>query len=485
MVMAGATVAAAGVCRAQAAGKRPNILFCIADDWGWPHASAYGDTVAKTPTFDRLAKEGVLFEHAYVSSPSCTPCRNSVLTGQHFWRLEDGANLWSTLDTKFPTYPLLLEEAGYHVGHWRKCWGPGDLRAGGYKSHHPHGKGTKGFQAFLKERPKGAPFCFWLGTSDPHRPYKAGTGKASGMDLAKVTVPAFWPDVPEIRSDIADYYFEVQRFDTDVGKALALLEEMGELDNTIIAMTGDHGMPFPRCKSNIYEWGVHVPLAVRWGKKIGEGRRVTDFASLIDLAPTFLEAAGVKQPEQMIGKSLTPVLSGRGEGRIDKARDHIIFGKERHVPAQAAPSMGGYPCRGVRDDGYLYIRNFEPDRWPAGVRDGATHPMNCHADSDNGPTKSFLVNHAGELGFKLFYDLSFAKRPAEELYDVKADPVQLKNLADDPAHADVKRKLAAQLMAELKDTADPRATGGPVLFDGYRYRAGYMDKRLKQLGTKQ
>ena len=154
---------------------RPNILFCIADDWGWPHAGAYGDPVVQTPTFDRVAREGALFEHAYVSSPSCTPSRNAILTGQHFWRLGPGANLWSWLEVEHPVYPLLLQEAGYHVGHWRKSWGPGRLALGGYEGEHPAGKGYReGFAAFLEQRPEGAPFCFWLGAWDPHRGYEKG-----------------------------------------------------------------------------------------------------------------------------------------------------------------------------------------------------------------------------------------------------------------------------------------------------------------------
>ena len=175
--------------------SRPNILFCIADDWGWPHAGAYGDKVVKTPTFNRLAREGVLFEYAYVSSPSCTPSRNAILTGQYHWRLKEGANLWSTLDVNIPVYPLLLEEAGYHVGFWRKSWGPGDLKAGGYTDKHPAGKHyRKGFKQFLEARPEDRPFCFWLGSSDPHRGYKKNSGKESGMDISKISLPKFYPD---------------------------------------------------------------------------------------------------------------------------------------------------------------------------------------------------------------------------------------------------------------------------------------------------
>ncbi len=460
--------------RSETPAPRPNILFCIADDWGWPHAGMYGDPVVQTPTFDRLAREGVLFEHAFVSSPSCTPCRNAILTGQYHWRLEEGANLWSTLDVTFPVYPLLLEETGYHVGHWRKCFGPGDLKAGGYGDRHPGGKRyPKGFQQFLKARPEGKPFCSWLGSSDPHRPYKAGSGREAGIDPSKIKVPGFYPDVPEIRSDMADYCFEVQRFDSDCAQAIALLEATGELDNTLIVMTGDHGMPFPRCKSNLYEMGVHVPLAVRFGAKVKPGRRVTDFVSFVDFAPTFLEAAGVAVPEGMTGRSLIPILESDRSGRIEPARDHVIFGKERHVPAQARPSMAGYPCRGLCTDRYLYIRNFKPDLWPAGVPEGAARPSGHFAGCDGGPTKAFLMDHRDDPKIRPYYDLAFAKRPAEELFDLAADPDQLKNLAGETSHLKVKYELAAKLMSELKAAADPRVTEEPARFDEYPYRARY------------
>jgi len=453
---------------------RPNILFCIADDWGWPHAGVYGDGVVKTPTFDRLAREGVVFDHAYVSSPSCTPSRNAILTGQHHWRLEEGANLHSTLDASIPVYPLLLGDAGYHVGHWRKCWGPGDLKAGGYDQRNPGGRRYKrGFAEFLEARPEGTPFCFWLGSSDPHRPYKAGSGEAAGIEPEKIRVPGFYPGAPQIRADIADYYFEVQRFDSDCAAAIDLLEASGELDNTIIVMTGDNGIPFPRCKSNIYDMGVRVPLALRWGAVVEPGRRLNDFVSLVDLAPTFLNSAAVALPTEMTGRSLLPLLESEHSGRVDAARDHVVFGKERHVPAQVSPHMGGYPCRGLRTDRYLYIRNFEPDRWPAGVPEGATHPIGQFADCDDSPTKTYLMEHRDDAEVRRFFESAFAKRRAEELYDMQSDPDQLDNLADVENYAEIKAHLAAILTAELKATGDPRALGQPVLFDSYPYRTRY------------
>ena len=471
---AGAMTLACSGARVEQHASRPNILFCIADDWGWPHAGKYGDRTVQTPAFERLANEGILFHHSYVSSPSCTPSRNSILTGQHHWRLGEGANLYSTLDTHIPVYPLLLEQAGYHVGFWRKSWGPGMLEPGGYVDSHPAGKQYGGgFGEFLDARPEGTPFCFWLGASDPHRTYEEGSGRASGIDVDAVEVPGFLPDVEPVRSDIADYYFEVQRFDSDVAAAVSLLEEIGELDNTLIVMTGDNGMPFPRCKSNIYDMGVHEPLAIRWGDVVKGGREVYDFTSFADFAPTFLAAAGVRIPETMSGRSLLPILESDKNGWIMPERDHVLFGKERHTPAQRSPSMGGYPCRGIRTDDYLYIYNFAPDRWPAGVPEGATHPIGIFADCDDGPSKTFLMEHKDDPVYSRYYELSFGKRPAEELYDMKNDPDQLNNLAGDSRYEVVRSEMNGRLMNGLRETGDPRVIGGGEVFDNAPFRATY------------
>jgi len=451
--------------------KRPNILFAIADDWGWPHAGAYGDPVVKTPAFDRLAREGVLFHHTYVSSPSCTPCRGAILTGQWHWRLEAAANLWSVFPDKFATYPELLKRAGYEVGVSGKGWGPGRTQTPGRELA---GKRYGSFQAFLAQRQKDKPFCFWLGSGDPHRPYKKGSGAASGMSLERIKLFGCFPDVPEVRGDVADYYFEVQRFDRLVGAAIASLEEIGELDNTVVLMTGDHGMPFPRCKSNLYDSGARVPLAVRWPGTVKPGRTVDDFVSFTDLAPTFMEIAGLKPTAEMTGRSLMGVLSSEKSGRIDPARDFVLVGKERHCPAQEAPNMGGYPCRAIRTHEFLYIRNFAPDRWPAGTPNyqKAAMPGAWYGDCDNGPTKTYMVeNRDKDATHRKCYDLAFAKRPAEELYDLAKDPEQLENVAANQ-HAEVRRKLAKQLTELLRESGDPRVVGGGEAFDRYPYLGG-------------
>jgi len=458
--------------------ERPNILFCLADDWSWPHASIAGDKVVKTPTFDRVARQGVLFENAFVSAPSCTPSRGAILTGQWHWRLEEGGNLWSTLPAKFTVYPDLLEEAGYHIGYTRKGWAPGRDAPGGRKRN-PAGPRYKDFREFMEARPEGRPFCFWFGSHDPHRGYKWQSGVKSGMKLEDVEVPACFPDSEEVRTDICDYYWEVQRFDTEVGGLLKMLEANGELDNTLVVISGDNGLPFPRCKSNLYDTGTNVPLAVCWPKFVKGGRVVEDFISLSDLAPTFLEAAGLEPTADMTARSFMNILRSNKSGRVDRKRDHVLTGKERHVVCQET-GTGGYPMRAIRTHDFLYIRNFKPERWPAGTPKGYAQPIDIniarprgthfgYADIDAAPTKSYMLKHRDDQKVKRLFDLAFGKRPAEELYDLAKDPDQLKNVADKPGYAKVKKKLANALMAELKETKDPRVLGKGDAFDNYPY----------------
>ena len=452
------------------ADPRPNILFAIGDDWGWPHAPAYGDKVVKTPAFDRLCREGVAFNQAYCAAPTCSASRASILTGQMFYRLEEGANLWSTLPMKFQTYTGMIEAAGYVVGLKGKGWGPGDFKAGGYQRN-PAGPGFKSFEEFLRTVPDGKPFCFWFGSADPHRSYEKGSGLSTGKKLQDVQLPPFLPDSPEVREDILDYYFEVERFDRDVGDMVALLEKAGRLDNTIVVMTGDNGMPFPRGKTNLYGYGTHQPLAVRWAAKVKGGRAVDDFISFTDFAPTFLEAAGLKGGADMTGRSFLDILtSGKAglpaavgqAGLVDAKRGRVFVGRERHHGG-ARPGCLGYPMRAVRTHEHLYIRNFKPDRWPAGDPEG-------YADIDGGPTKAWMMAHRDDPKVKPLFKLAFEKRPAEELYDLKKDPGELTNVADDPQYAEARRKLADELMKYLTDTADPRALGKGDEFDEYPYR---------------
>ena len=447
----------------------PNILFIIADDWSYPHAGVYGDTVVQTPNFDRIAREGILFDHAYVSSPSCTPSRAAVLTGQHFWRLGIGANLYGPLPPEQPVYTDLLAKAGYHIGFTKKGWGPGKPEG---RPGNPAGDSFDSFDEFIQDRPDGSPFCFWFGSHNPHRGYKKGSGVEAGINPDVIQLAACFPESEEIRSDVADYYKEVQDYDDQIGDLLEELEANGELDNTIIVITSDNGMPFPRSKSNLYDLGTRVPLAIRWGDKIKQPSRSEDFVSLTDLAPTFLDVVDLPIPDEMTGKSLMPYLNGEQE---TEKRKQIFFGKERHLPAQEAPDWGGYPMRGIRTHDFLYIHNFRPSRWPAGTPNyqKSTFFPSFYGDVDGGPTRNYMLTHRDEdeIHTNLFA-LSFEKRPEIELYDLKNDPDQLNNIADNPNYEDIKKQLGDQLMEELKQTNDPRVIGDGDVFESYPYTGG-------------
>jgi N-sulfoglucosamine sulfohydrolase len=440
---------------------RPNILLAIADDWSFPHAGIYGDKTVATPTFDRLAKEGVLFTHAFCAAPSCTPSRAGLLTGQAIHRLEESGNLWSTLQAKFEVYPDLLEKAGYAVGLQGKGWGPGNVSAGG-RTRNPAGPSFKSFDQFIASVPQGKPFCFWFGSSDPHRPYDKGSGASSGLRPDTVSVPPFLPDTPEVRSDILDYYFEVQRFDRDVGAMIKRIEAAGRLDNTIVVMTSDNGFPFPRAKATVYDAGTRMPLAIRWGAKVKGGRTVDDVVSLCDLAPTFLDAAGLAPPPAMTGRTLLPLLRCEPQ----PGRDTIFLERERHANVRKGDLT--YPVRAVRTTRYLYVRNVCPDRWPAGDPEKwkAVGPF---GDVDGSPTKDLILDRREEPAMAAYFKLAFGKRPAEELYDLSRDPHQVDNVAGKPEYAEAQQALRAELGRWMADTADPRATGDTDRWDRYPY----------------
>ncbi len=445
----------------QSPATRPNILVIIGDDWSHPHAGAYGDTVVKTPTFDRIAREGAVFRHAFVASPSCTPSRASLLTGRAVHQLEEGGNLWGFLPSKFETYPEMLESAGYFVGFTRKGWGPGDFQAGGRKRN-PAGQQFANFEAFIAKAPKDRPFCFWFGSQDPHRAYDKGSGEAAGKSMEQVTVPGFLPDTPEVRSDILDYYYEVERLDRQSGDIIKMLEASGQLENTIVVFTSDNGMPFPRGKANLYDGGTHVPLAIRFPQRMKAPLTIDDFVVLTDLAPTLLEAAGLKPTPEMTGRSLLPLL----EGRRPAARDRVFLERERH--AHVRKGNLSYPARAVRTKDFLYIRNLRPDRWPAGDPE-MVYAVGEFGDIDGGPSKQLLLTRQSDQAIARFFHLATDKRPGEELYDLRKDPHQLDNVAAKPEYARQKRDLRAALDKWMRDTADPRISSDDDRWDTYPY----------------
>ncbi|GMV99945.1 MAG: hypothetical protein AMXMBFR84_10840 [Candidatus Hydrogenedentota bacterium] len=474
---------AAGLATARAAAQppsaRPNILFAIADDWSWPHASAYGAPQIHTPNFDRVAANGCLFTNAFVCAPQCSPNRASILTGRYIWELEEAGSHFGYFPSKFTVFPDLLEQAGYHIGLTMKGWSPGDLKGSG-RTRNPAGPEfnkqrlestpTDGinradyagnFADFLAQKPEGQPFYFWYGCTEPHRKYAVGSGKAAGKDPGKVTVPPFLPDTSTVRDDLLDYYLEVEWFDAHLGKMIDLLEQKGLLQNTLVVVTGDNGMTFPGAKANVYEYGIHVPLAMAWGKRIPAGQTVESPVSFVDLAPTFLNAAGLPPDPVMTGHSFL----GMAAGGPTLVRDHVLAGLERH--SHARYDHLGYPMRAIRTADYLYIRNFKSDRWPAG-------DPPYYFDIDDGTTKRFMI--ANQDQFPELFQHSFGKRPEEELYEVKSDPGCLRNLTGNPEFDAVRASLRERLEAELTRTNDPRMSGGGAVFESYPYFANMHPK---------
>lgn len=486
-------------------GTRPNLLFAIADDWG-AHAGAYGTPWVKTPGFDRVAREGVLFTKAYTPVAKCAPSRAIVLTGRHAWQLEEAGNHMAIFPPKFKSWPEVLLENGWHMGITGKGWGPGiandaDGRprritgiAYNQRKLKPPTKGISindyaaNFADFLDAAPAGIPWCFWCGSTEPHRDYEFQSGvNKGGRKLSDIDrVPSYWPDNATIRHDLLDYAYEVEYTDSHLVRMMAELEKRGLLENTVIIVTADHGMPFPRGKGYAYPDSNHVPLAIRWPAGIGTpGRVVDDYVSFIDIAPTMLDLAGIPQETSAMaaitGRSWRPILASERAGRVEEWRDFVLVGKERTDVGR--PYDWGYPIRGIVRDDFLFLRNYEPERWPAG------NPETGYLDTDASPTKTFLLEAGRKHRTDRHWQLNFGMRPAVELYDLGKDPDAVQNLADAAEHRETAVRLESEMTARLEEQGDPRMFGRGEVFDGYpvsneatrhfydRFIGGQLDKK--------
>jgi arylsulfatase A-like enzyme len=485
----------------------PNILFAIADDASWKHFGAYGCDWISTPALDRIAREGILFTRAYTPNAKCAPSRSCILTGLNSWQLKAAANHVPFFPPMFSSYVEVLAANGYKTGYTGKGWAPGvaidregkfrELTGPSYsaiklQAPTPFISATDyaaNFKAFLEERSQGQPFCFWYGGHEPHRFYEFGSGMEKGGkapgDIDRV--PAFWPDVDTVRQDLLDYAFEIEHFDRHLMLMLELLEETGELENTLVVVTADNGMPFPRVKGQVYEYSNHLPLAIMWPRGIrNPGRVVDDFVSFIDFAPTFLEVAGVDpeqpgvdpeqpavypeqpglDPEQpgmheMTGRSLTEIFYSERGGRVIGERNYVLVGKERHDLGR--PGDLGYPVRGIIRDKWLYLRNYHTDRWPAG------NPETGYLNCDGGATKSYILNQRRNHGILEYWELNFGKRVPEEFYNIQEDPCCMNNLIDDPYYDSKVEALRDEMIRRLTEQEDPRVLGRGEVFMSYPY----------------
>nr|WKN39270.1 sulfatase [Tunicatimonas sp. TK19036] len=492
--------------------KRPNILFAISDDQSFEHTSFTGKTWVKTPTFDRIAKEGIYFQNCYAGSPGCAPSRSTIVTGRYHWQNEQAGQHAAGWLAKYIPFVDLLDSNGYHTGFTGKGVGPFEYGEAPLRPQNAAGhayneiryeKGSSGderfaedintinyaanFRQFMEQREDDTPFFFWYGATEPHRSYEQDSWKRHGKSLDAVDVPDFMPDTEEIRGDLLDYAVEIEWFDLHLSRMIDYLEEIGELENTIIIVTADNGMPFPRAKANAYEYGVHVPMAIRFPAQFPAGRSVESPISFVDLAPTILELTETSA-EGMLpisGRSMVSMLKSEEEGTVDEGREYALAGRERHSSSRYKNL--GYPQRIMRKGRYLYIWNMKPERWPAGApqrlvpdSSGAVYPMYgideegvhhsewAFTDIDAAPSKSFIVEHHDDGEYAKYFDLAVGKRPEYELFDVEKDPNCLDNLANSPEFTGVLDQMKATMLEELETTEDPRVVGpNPDLFDTY------------------
>jgi len=497
--------------------KRPNILFAISDDQSFGHTSFAGAKFVKTPAFDRIAREGIYFNNCFAGSPGCAPSRSTIVTGRHHWQNEQSGQHASSWLIKYVPFIDLLESNGYVIGRTGKGVSPFQYArdendslwratdAGGIE----HSKivyeiGTPGdertaskinstnyfanFQYFIENVQQEKPFFFWYGCREPHRSYEKDSWKQNNKKLEDVEVPGFFPDHEIVRGDILDYAVEIEWFDLHLLKMLTYLEKIDELENTIVIVTSDNGMPFPRAKANAYEYGIHVPFAVRFPKDFPGGRIVDTPVSFVDLAPTILELTQTSEKGMLpiSGKSILHILRSQREGDVDESRKFVFSGRERHSSSRY--QNWGYPQRVIHSKDFLYIWNMKPERWPAGapqriVRgtsidlwpmfgiddEGIHHSEWAFTDIDDSPTKSFIIENWVEENIEPYFYLSISKRPEFEFFQVKNDPYCLYNLSGNPDYAEIENELKSELISELEVSQDPRIVGPDTeVFDSYK-----------------
>ncbi len=468
------------------ASSRPNILIAIADDWGYANAGAYGCKWIKTPTFDRVASEGLLFTHAYTPTAKCSSSRSSLLTGRNPWQLKAACNHWPYFPPEFKTWIEVLGENGYYVGVTGKGWGPGVATNYDGKPRQMTGKPfnkrtttppTSGiskndysgnFEDFLNAVPKNQPWCFWYGSTEPHRDFEYGSGISKGgkklSDIDKV--PSYLPDNEVVRTDLLDYALEVEYFDKHLERILQILEKSGQLENTIVVVTSDNGMSFPRVKGQTYDFANRMPLAIMWKNGIkNPGRTIDDYISFIDFAPTFLELAQVKLSKSgmqpITGKSFAEIFKSKKQGRVINSRNYALIGRERNDLGR--PNDCGYPVRGIVMNDFLYLHNFEPSRWPCG------NPETGYLDCDSSPTKSEVLKSRKIPEQRIYWQLSFGIRQQEEFYNLKTDLDCMINLVGNPNYKNEKEKIKRVMFNKLKKESDPRVLGQGGIFDVYPF----------------
>lgn len=426
----------------------PNIVLIIADDMNWDDSGAYGHPNIKTPNIDQLAKDGMRFSQAFLTTSSCSPSRTSIITGKYphntdaeqlHWPLPEGhltfveqlktAGYWTGLAGKYHLGDAVRDDfnkimevgtAGFQVGpdgKQRKAKGDGS--------------GCESWVPLIKSRPENQPFFLWLAAVDPHRSYSEGAIE-NPHTPADVVLPPYFPDTDSVRKDFALYYDEISRMDGYVGEVMAELERQGVAENTLVLFISDNGRPFPRDKTTLYEGGIKTPWIVKWPARVKAGSVNNNLISSIDIAPTFTKLAGLAPSTDHEGMDFAPLLDENAK----PVRDDIYAEDHWH-------DYEDY-TRAVRTTRYKYIKNFYTDL-----------PNTPSADAFNSLTfQSMLSEKAnGQLNQAQLRCFE-VPRPEEELYDIIADPNELDNLAQSPQHAEALADMRNRLQSMRKKTKD-------------------------------
>ncbi len=407
----------------------PIVLF-LSDDHGQGDATPYGAKDVRTPNMERLAAAGMTFTHAFAPSPSCAPCRASLLTG--LMPARHGAHVnHAQPKPETKKLPAHLKELGYEVAAFGKVAHYNQDKLYGFDHYDKDGSAAT-VRAWLATRASTKPLLLIVGTHQPHVPWPEETA----YDPAALTVPPSHVDTPETRAFRARYYADVTIADADLGAIYDLArEKLGP--NHLFLHTSDHGSQWPFGKWNLYDAGTRVPFFAVWPGVIPPGSRSDAMLSLVDLLPTFVELAGGKPPEGLDGRSIAGIL--RGEKK--EHRDRIFTTHSRDG------NMNVYPIRSVRTREWKYIRNLKPDA------EHTTHIDKARARDGVGYFTSWERDGKAVVA-------RYHRRPAEELYDVRSDPHELRNLAADPAHAEALVRLRAELDAWMKEQGDPGDPSG-------------------------
>lgn len=443
---------------------RPHIVYMIADDVSWHDLGCYGHPTIRTPHIDQLARKGLKFTNAYLTASSCSPSRCSIISGR-YPHCNGAAELHSPLPEEQIPFPLLLKEAGYYtVQSGKSHFGKPALRAfdQAYESEGAGDGGEERWVQCLEERPRDKPFFAWFAAFDAHRAWQADDFGIP-HDPAIVRVPRYLVDDPETRKDLASYYNEISRFDFYIGEVVKELDRQQILDNTMIVVMADNGMPFPRAKTRVYDSGMKTPLIISWPN----GIKVNDIAchalvSVVDLAPTFIAMAGLPMHEYFQGRSILDLLQNP-ENTFRK----YIFAEHNWHDYEAHERM-------VRSQDFMFIVNARPN-----------FPNGGPADSKRSPSQ-YALNHAKERGQLTFAqaDNFIAPRPREELFEVSKDPDQFLNLASTSDYQEVlslHRAILEQWQISTGDSAPESLT--PDGFDretGERLPGDIPNEKLRR-----